>query len=588
MTIVKASRIFVLVGISILLSTIVSAQGGPSEAPLPPPNNVPDMPEGRGFIPPTIDLGHLTPKKPSPSMALSLPTDWDWRAQGAVTAVRNQGSCGSCYSFAAAANFEAKVLVDGGSTFDFSENNIKECNYWDASCDGGNYHMVADLLSKTGTVLESCDGYVAANVACNSSCEYQKTLLDWRIISSATIPSATSLKQYIYDNGPVYTTVYSGDANDASWLSEFNGYNGSYTMYYAGSHTNNHAVLIVGWDDALACVDTVTLVDTLTHDTVTWVDTLATGGWIVRNSWGTSWGGTCGYGAESGYFTIAYGSAGIGQYSSYVNEYQDYASNGELLYLDDGGWTTSYGYGITTAYGLTKHTLPSDQYVTRIEFWTNDVTTDVDVWLYDDFNGSTVSNLLASKTDTSFTEAGYHSIALPSPPQVSSGEDVYAVVKFTNSSYGYPVVSDDTSPVAASTSYLSSSGTSGSWIDLGGGYGSEIGIRIRTNPTLSLGIDDTQSPVPEDFELGYNYPNPFNPATTISYFLEEKAVVEITVFNVLGQKARTLVSTEQSVGEHSVVWDGRTDADIEAGTGIYFYRIQVGDQSQVKKMLLLR
>ncbi len=119
----------------------------------------------------------------------SLPSSWDWRTQGKITPVRNQGSCGSCYAFASIANVEARLLVAGEPAYDFSENNAKECN-WDelndiyggTSCSGGNYDLLVNLFSQKGIVLESCDPYVASDVGCNATCSYQKTLLDWRII----------------------------------------------------------------------------------------------------------------------------------------------------------------------------------------------------------------------------------------------------------------------------------------------------------------------------------------------------------------------------------------------------------------------
>ena len=216
-----------------------------------------------------------------------------------MTSVKNQGACGACYAFAALANIESKMLIDGAGTFDFSENNAKECNWYATSCDGGNYHKMANFFSKGATVLESCDPYVASDVSCNSACAEIKTLLDWRIISGDNVPTTTVLQDYIYENGPVYTTLYAGDANDPTWSTTFNNYDGSTVLYYTGAYDPNHAVCIVGWDD------------TLSHAG-------GQGAWIVKNSWGTSWGGTCGYGAESGYFKIAYGSAGIGKWSSYV------------------------------------------------------------------------------------------------------------------------------------------------------------------------------------------------------------------------------------------------------------------------------
>ena len=118
-----------------------------------------------------------------------------------------------------------------------------------------------------------------------------------------------------------------------------------------------------------------------------------------------------------------------------------------------------------------------------MEFWTTDVTTDIDVYIYDDFNTSTttLSNLLWSSLNNSFSEAGYHSVALASPLAVTSGDDVIAVVKFTNSSYGFPIAADGEGPNETARTYVSHYGTSGSWIDLGSApYTDDVAIRLRT------------------------------------------------------------------------------------------------------------
>ncbi len=89
-------------------------------------------------------------------------------------------------------------------------------------------------------------------------------------------------------------------------------------------------------------------------------------------------------------------------------------------------------------------------------------------------------------------------------------------------------------------------------------------------------------------ELFQNYPNPFNPVTTIEYMVDVKSLVEITIFNVKGQKIRCLVSDIKSPGKHRMNWDGTNERGGTVSSGVYFYRLKVGDFSAVKKMLLLR
>ncbi len=95
--------------------------------------------------------------------------------------------------------------------------------------------------------------------------------------------------------------------------------------------------------------------------------------------------------------------------------------------------------------------------------------------------------------------------------------------------------------------------------------------------------------VPTAFALADNFPNPFNPATTIQYALPYAADVELTVYNVVGQPVRTLVAEHQSVGHYAVEWDATDDSGHSLSSGMYFYRLQAGEGfHEVKKMLLLK
>ncbi|MCP4567469.1 MAG: T9SS type A sorting domain-containing protein [FCB group bacterium] len=94
--------------------------------------------------------------------------------------------------------------------------------------------------------------------------------------------------------------------------------------------------------------------------------------------------------------------------------------------------------------------------------------------------------------------------------------------------------------------------------------------------------------LPDGFELKQNYPNPFNPTTTISYSLAESEHVRLDIINIQGQVVRTLVDESKGVGEHSVTWDSKDSQAQKVSSGIYMYRLTVGDISTAKKMTLLK
>jgi hypothetical protein len=107
------------------------------------------------------------------------------------------------------------------------------------------------------------------------------------------------------------------------------------------------------------------------------------------------------------------------------------------------------------------------------------------------------------------------------------------------------------------------------------------------NQVASLGQVQVQTR-PEIFGLADNYPNPFNPETTLKYQLPEAADVKLEVYNVVGQVVRTLVADHQNAGRYVVQWDATNDNGQPLSSGIYFYHIQAGDFQKTKKMLLLK
>jgi hypothetical protein len=94
--------------------------------------------------------------------------------------------------------------------------------------------------------------------------------------------------------------------------------------------------------------------------------------------------------------------------------------------------------------------------------------------------------------------------------------------------------------------------------------------------------------VPAGFKLSNNYPNPFNPQTTISYELPFEQHVQLGVYDITGQLVNSLVSGRRSAGNHEVVWSGVNQSGRAVASGIYYYRIDASEFSQIKKMTLVK
>ncbi len=120
-------------------------------------------------------------------------------------------------------------------------------------------------------------------------------------------------------------------------------------------------------------------------------------------------------------------------------------------------------------------------------------------------------------------------------------------------------------------------------------YVTEVEYAVMICPTTS-GVEDEGGggSTPRFFELDQNYPNPFNSQTIIKFNLQRPAEVTLTIFNVLGQRVRKLAEERMSAGAHSVAWDGKDEKGSDVSSGVYFYQIQAGEQSQTKRLVLLK
>jgi len=105
------------------------------------------------------------------------------------------------------------------------------------------------------------------------------------------------------------------------------------------------------------------------------------------------------------------------------------------------------------------------------------------------------------------------------------------------------------------------------------------------NYTAIVQINNASKPL--EYALYENFPNPFNPTTTISYSLKDAHNIRLTILNSLGQKIRTLLDDHQTAGIHTVQWDGRNAYGEQVSSGVYFYRLEAGTFVKTKRMMLI-
>ena len=222
--------------------------------------------------------------------SLNLPDYFDWRDENGCTPIKNQLNCGSCWAFATVAPLESAILIEDEIEVDLSEQWLVSCNTDGWGCDGGwwahDYHMwKTDVCGDTGAVLESDFPYVGYEAPCNCPYPHEYLVTNWMYIgSSSGVPSVDSLKQAIYDYGPISVGIYANDA--------FHAYTGG-VFNSCTTGPINHGVVLIGWDDNQG----------------------SDGVWFLRNSWGTSWG-------EDGYMKIEYGCCDVGYAACYIDGFE--------------------------------------------------------------------------------------------------------------------------------------------------------------------------------------------------------------------------------------------------------------------------
>jgi len=221
-----------------------------------------------GYVPRDSNLPR--PVLPLPDVA--APTTFDWRTKNKVTDVKDQGQCGSCWAFSVTENVESMWMIakgiDAGSMSPLSPQEIVDCDTSDSGCNGGDPPTAYQYIQSAGGLETDSDyPYTAADGNCNfDSSKVYATISGWGYATQNQ--DETEMQSQLASNGPLSICV---DAE--SW----NDYSGGVMMASDCGTSLDHCVLAVGYDTS--------------SDSPYW---------LVRNSWGGSWG-------ESGYIRLQFG-----------------------------------------------------------------------------------------------------------------------------------------------------------------------------------------------------------------------------------------------------------------------------------------
>lgn len=492
----------------------------------------------------------------------SLPSVYDLRDENLVTSVKNQGNCGTCWSFASLGSIESRWLKLGLGSWNLSENNVVYgCGFEYGPNDGGNSSMAtAYMIRGDGPISESDDPYEGCYGSYHTGLTPIAYIPDMRLIAD----DRNVIKQFLYDYGALYVCYY----QDTSYYDET-----TYTYFYNGPDTmaTNHCVLLAGWDDNKVTAG-------------------GTGAWIVKNSWSTYFG-------DNGYFYISYYDSNGVETPTYWPNRLNYNENVNICYYDTLGNTAGWGWGWGNQngidYGLINFTIPSNNTITKLGTWIKTSGTTVSFWVFDTFDGNAVSGLLGSIGEQVCDYPGYYTFDLPTPIHITTNNDIYIKTRYYALGDAYPIPTESYSTFGElvyadpdfelGKCWISDTGKNGTWYENNSSREFDLCIKAYVvADETGVSQENLPSTVPEKCELLQNQPNPFNPVTSIQFKVKEAGRVSLIIYNLLGKEITILVDNHYQPGQYQVSFDASGMA-----SGIYMYRISMKNFSTVKKMVVL-
>lgn len=330
-----------------------------------------------------------------------VPAYFDLREKGRVSQIRNQGTYGTCWAFAATSALESSLLPE--EKYLFSVDNMSMSNSFHANqYDGGEYTMgMAYLAAWQGPVLEKDDPY--GDGVSDDTLKAVKHVQEMQIIDGKDYEG---IKEAVFKYGGVESSLYSTIRSSQDSSVYYNRENSAYC--YIGTEKPNHDVVIIGWDDNYPSSNFNTQLE-------------GDGAFICQNSWGSDFG-------EDGIFYVSYYDTNIGTHNVVYTRVDDTDNYDNIYQSDLCGWVGKMGYDSEQIYGANVFKAKGNEKLSAASFYATGANTEYELYVVHDFkNEKSFANRekLASGV---VKKAGYYTIDFDEQ-QLKAGEK-YAIVLY--------------------------------------------------------------------------------------------------------------------------------------------------------------
>ena len=341
-----------------------------------------------------------------------IPTQYDLREKERMSVVKNQGSYGTCWAFAATSALESALLPEENDLF--SVDHMSMSNSFDADqYEGGEYTMgMAYLAAWQGPVYEADDPYGDGKT--DGSLKPVKHVQEMRVIDGKDYEA---IKEAVFKYGGVTTSLYS-TIRSSQGDSEY--YKRSTNSYcYIGTEKPNHDVLIIGWDDNYPKENFS-------------VNLEGDGAFICQNSWGDSFG-------DNGVFYVSYYDTNVGTHNVVYTRIEDTDNYDNIYQSDLCGWRGNLGFEKEEIYGANVFTAEKDEMVAAAGFYATSADTEYEVYIVNDFQNETSLTTRTQVASGTLEQAGYYTIDFDQEISVKAGEKFAVMLYLKTPGSQYPL-----------------------------------------------------------------------------------------------------------------------------------------------------